>query len=1569
MNIPTTATNKQKTSVPATNKVSGFNRFKSEMNATELEQLAASLSQDLGMEIDLAEIARAQDRLQGYVSEMKGRVGEGIDDLLVLWFVRRAAALSVMRAKRGAKRPPVVNSFEIGALFGGSGGASIMAVSDLKIDHRYVVIDPLDGYYGQPVDPVTGASVDAETLTENLELAGAREGELTILAGLSQDPQIIEQAGRLKYASGFIDGDHTMLGIHNDWFKYTPRILVGGYCIVDNYDDPTSLEVGHFVDGVILTELKDYWQPVTKLGQTIVLKKLKEVPKALHEDLSKSIPLSALQPNLTWLSHRAETAVKQADERRMQVRNRETKIEILQSDLKRLEAERDLMVAKAGESAREPLVSKLAELEKGSADRKAEIEGLNIKREADQVALAEAREEMGRLQADLASKESALNSAAKSEARLGAQAGILEANESQLRAQLDLSQEELRDLKSELGDKARDLAVLQAKFETLSASETTMRADLVASREQSSKLRGELHEQELEKARLDGRLELQAREIESTQGHVSELKRARDEIGQEAKELERKVATQDTLISELQHKVQQAAYEAEQLVEARANLAELESTLNQQAIENEKSQARDNESQKEIDRLKGELGRATQAVEDLEALDQLRLKERESLEKTIASEASEIDRLRGSMTAAQEQLKHNEQMLAAGANRIDASERRAEEASAREASFAKAAEQRIVQAEKRADQANARLAAIVADNAKQVSISEDRAEKAAKSSDESERRAEDANARAARASKEADSARAARDRAERERLELVRRADELQRKAHHLEARTGKLEAEATAPRVLFRRLAKSVVVRSLEIGASISPGAVKRALLRSAQSVRKISSAQQSQYRLPNSDLFELPAGISVANPSVPATPEAHPAGPAQHDLTYFVNYTFGGKTRYLPRAEFLQHTHRTAKALQKLKGKFKGQRCFVMGNGPSLNRQNLKQLTSEFTFGANYIYMNEEKMGFVPSIVSFSNFLVISQRLEEIVALDSQIALPFYLYDEVGAPDNAILLNMQHQTPSFSEDAAAFASTQSTVTYVNLQLAYYLGFDEIYLVGVDNRYVQPERGKEGTVLTQEDDDPNHFTPAYFKGLKWQKGDVDRIEELYSIAGGAFSARGSKVVDCTDDGALTVFEKDDLDRVLRRQPAPPSSLIVEAKRVLSEVGEKSEDLKPNRLSISVSPDLVDEFGHHLNMDSYLRACAISRGETFLSICSSKVDPELADKCNWLVPAFRAKTWWSIRDRSVIERKRREFATDMRKAMTVIDEGLGAETPATFYMYTGNLYLGLALRDALAYRKNTTIVIQDFYAPFFDLEDPAILEERRALLEELLSSGVRVAVGTKQLVDYVRQKTGLKLELIPGDPSTTYGDESVQQKIADDFEPIIPDGAKMRVFFPPNMNLEKGYLTGLKAAEVIAADDKLAATLSPIVRYVPREGTDRAALDLADKLRGKGGVEFAEGVLDDEQFRELAESADIVAIPYTVQAFRRRMSNSLTDAIYGGKPIVGAQGTYVGDYIEQYQCGQTFKDGNHIDLVRAISEVAADFERYARNSRIARRTHFKQRSWEAIHSAINAKLN
>jgi hypothetical protein len=113
------------------------------------------------------------------------------------------------------------------------------------------------------------------------------------------------------------------------------------------------------------------------------------------------------------------------------------------------------------------------------------------------------------------------------------------------------------------------------------------------------------------------------------------------------------------------------------------------------------------------------------------------------------------------------------------------------------------------------------------------------------------------------------------------------------------------------------------------------------------------------------------------------------------------------------------------------------------------------------------------------------------------------------------------------------FATDVSRRVFEGSTVTFVALQIAFHMGFEEAVLVGVDHSFVT--KGAPNAAVISAGDDPNHFSADYFgKGFRWQLPDLEASERAYLLARRAYEAAGRRVMDATIGGRLTVFPKVD---------------------------------------------------------------------------------------------------------------------------------------------------------------------------------------------------------------------------------------------------------------------------------------------------------------------------------------------------------------------------------------------------------------------------------------------------
>jgi hypothetical protein len=215
-------------------------------------------------------------------------------------------------------------------------------------------------------------------------------------------------------------------------------------------------------------------------------------------------------------------------------------------------------------------------------------------------------------------------------------------------------------------------------------------------------------------------------------------------------------------------------------------------------------------------------------------------------------------------------------------------------------------------------------------------------------------------------------------------------------------------------------------------------------------------------------------------------------------------------------------------------------GERCFIIGNGPSLKQTDLTKLKNEFTFGMNRIYLLFPELGFNTSYFVSINDLVIEQCAQEIAALPIPKFIAWHSNRHFQRlPDDLVFLHTTYTGAGFATDMTRRVWEGATVTNVALQLAFYMGFAQVILIGVDHNFTN--KGKANQTVVSEGDDPNHFSPSYFgKGFRWQLPDLDTSEIGYGLANKAYLKAGRQVLDATVNGKLMIFPKVDYNTLFK---------------------------------------------------------------------------------------------------------------------------------------------------------------------------------------------------------------------------------------------------------------------------------------------------------------------------------------------------------------------------------------------------------------------------------------------
>lgn len=252
-----------------------------------------------------------------------------------------------------------------------------------------------------------------------------------------------------------------------------------------------------------------------------------------------------------------------------------------------------------------------------------------------------------------------------------------------------------------------------------------------------------------------------------------------------------------------------------------------------------------------------------------------------------------------------------------------------------------------------------------------------------------------------------------------------------------------------------------------------------------------------------------------------------------------FALNYVYQkvAKKQYIENRDILEN-------VSKWKNQHKGNRCFIIGTGPSLTIDDLEKLSNEITFGTNRIYELFNKTKWRPTYYINQDTFLIKTFSKEILDIDCSAKFIPVTFREIfsNADINFFILKEKDFYPKaapFSFDVAKFIAQGYTVTYGAIQLAMYMGFNEIYLLGIDHNYNVYQDAK-GNIIRKENAKDN-----YSKGMKEMnnKGNLPRVAETtiaYQTAEDMSKKKGVKIYNATRGGKLEVFERVNLDYILK---------------------------------------------------------------------------------------------------------------------------------------------------------------------------------------------------------------------------------------------------------------------------------------------------------------------------------------------------------------------------------------------------------------------------------------------
>lgn len=229
--------------------------------------------------------------------------------------------------------------------------------------------------------------------------------------------------------------------------------------------------------------------------------------------------------------------------------------------------------------------------------------------------------------------------------------------------------------------------------------------------------------------------------------------------------------------------------------------------------------------------------------------------------------------------------------------------------------------------------------------------------------------------------------------------------------------------------------------------------------------------------------------------------------------------------------------------KELIKYRDIYKGERIFLVGNGPSLKAEDLNKLHANraLSIAFNKIYKIFERTDWRPTYIGVSD-PDIARTIEE----DKLNGITVFQGDNIKHWErgyelkNSIKFHLINNDfspnmPLFSEDICMGTYRGCSVTYdMGLQFAVFMGCTEIILLGMDH-----------SMTGNADNKNNHFCEDYFdhgeknvyseRRLLYRK---DEVTLAYEAAKTYADKHGIRILNATRGGNLEVFERVDFDNL-----------------------------------------------------------------------------------------------------------------------------------------------------------------------------------------------------------------------------------------------------------------------------------------------------------------------------------------------------------------------------------------------------------------------------------------------
>lgn len=233
----------------------------------------------------------------------------------------------------------------------------------------------------------------------------------------------------------------------------------------------------------------------------------------------------------------------------------------------------------------------------------------------------------------------------------------------------------------------------------------------------------------------------------------------------------------------------------------------------------------------------------------------------------------------------------------------------------------------------------------------------------------------------------------------------------------------------------------------------------------------------------------------------------------------------------------------HKPYEGLLKYRNLHGGDRVFLIGNGPSLKNTNLELIKDEHSIAMNQISLIYPFTTWRPSYYLYTadniNNRIWGEKwrlsVNEAVSCPGTTSFVWRAFaDKVVSRPNIVWMDNVTEFDigkegTFSTNAAQWLSKTGTSMNVALQLAYFMGFKQVFLLGCDLNW---------KTTTGTEEDPNHFDPSYSARIPDGERERLRMRRTHEYAQQFFRDAGREVYNATHRTLLGVYPLVDFERV-----------------------------------------------------------------------------------------------------------------------------------------------------------------------------------------------------------------------------------------------------------------------------------------------------------------------------------------------------------------------------------------------------------------------------------------------